>query len=314
LERRKAALWNDWECKLGQDLPQAFRDQVENMMGGIKDDTDLQDLDASIPDYAVLALCLEQKTPSPRETKEPRAGPNHARTITRYYRQFERRLRILSFIAERVVPFPCLWDSAFDRAGLRVPWAAASSAWNKAYPDDELGAKTLKKYYKRMRREKYLCQVYFYLLAGSKGQALDSYADLAEAAMRWAQSNPVPPKPDAHGAMLSPAAGMFREGVRKLLRLPPEERRRAFDGWLEHRQAKMTRAQLMLLRIVDCVVGKAEGAEPLRSLPGVRWTIGPALLTLAKDTGQRILRDEARGKAYLKAIRRRREELRLPST
>ena len=87
---------------------------------------------------------------SPPSEKADEKRPGRQRV---YQKPFERRVRILGFIAERVLHPLDLLAGRFGTAGRRIPWRELAPAWQEAFPHDPMTAEELRVAYWRAKRD-----------------------------------------------------------------------------------------------------------------------------------------------------------------
>jgi hypothetical protein len=120
-----------------------------------------QDVDDFIGQELPLIMALVQRlAANPQAENLPERVKLRGRTRL-YQKPFERRLRIVDFVAQRAVPFAHLVQRELDTAGRQVDWKNMSDEWNKAYPDDTMSPERLRVMWERARREEYLRETYF---------------------------------------------------------------------------------------------------------------------------------------------------------
>jgi hypothetical protein len=161
------SVWLRKEKELGVRVPselrslveQHYSEQVHNLV------VELRDFEDAVGDFirrdlpTIVAFAQGQAA-----TPRAEALPQHTRLRGRarmYRKPFERRLRIVDFVAQRAVPFAHLVRRELDTAGRQVDWKHVSDEWNKAYPDDTMSPERLRVMWERARREEYLRETYF---------------------------------------------------------------------------------------------------------------------------------------------------------
>ncbi|MGD0110761.1 MAG: hypothetical protein ABSD48_02745 [Armatimonadota bacterium] len=167
--RRLDAIWklNERKHKI-KPVARELRRMVERKyLTGVHDADDglLADIEGGVvefiqDDLPVIVLWAQREAANPRAERLPDSVKLRGRT-RRYQKPFERRLRIVDFVAQRQVPFAYLVQREFDTAGRRVDWKRMSDEWNKTHPDDKMDAEPLRVMYERAKREEYLRQMYF---------------------------------------------------------------------------------------------------------------------------------------------------------
>jgi hypothetical protein len=166
--RQIDAVWRDAEKKHCVRVPPEFRRMVERRYFGDYHDweTQLGDFIDAVDDFIenempVILTYVRQQAASPRAIALG-GGRAHPRGRSRIYQKpFERRLRIVDFVAQTEVPFPYLLQRRLDTGGRRIFWGPLSTEWNRTHPDDPLGREPLRVAYTRARNEPYLREVYF---------------------------------------------------------------------------------------------------------------------------------------------------------
>jgi len=211
---------------------------------------------------------LMRTSRNPKEV-QPRRPTDRATRPHRYQKPFQRRLELIGFVAERVVPFPSLLEGTFDMKGQRIPWRQLSEEWDRTHPCDEKPLNTLKREYFAARSGSYLCGVYLYLLSQEKSAAVEAVGRLVEAARDL--------RPLLHLSQAE-VERTIRPQLRPLLEAirprPAEEWRRSLDAFVQRWHDHLSRAQLIVYRLTDCLLGDPAGDLPLRPVPGVSFRPG----------------------------------------
>ena len=153
LENQKRRIWSKHERSYGQKIPYSFRNQVERMC--TSEDTFLEDLDDSIPDY--LGLIDSWRVNHSRGVN----GRNHKPEPESGYRKpFERRLHLVEFVAGEVLNMVNLALHVFS-PHKRIKWGLVCEKWNKDHPYDIMTPAVLKAEYYRAIRERGIQRQYF---------------------------------------------------------------------------------------------------------------------------------------------------------
>ena len=165
--RKMESIWREKEKEYWVRVPSELKPLVEQDYSEQSHDpvVDLRDFEDAVDgflqhDFPLIVAFAQRQAATPRAE----ALPEHVRLRgrTRMYRKpFDRRLRIVDFVAQRAVPFAYLLRRELDTAGRQVDWKHVSDAWNKAHPDDTMSPERLRVMWERARREQYLRETYF---------------------------------------------------------------------------------------------------------------------------------------------------------
>jgi len=165
--RRMESIWHRKQKESGVRVPSELKPLVEQHYSEQSHDpmVDLRDFEDAVDgflrhDFPLIVAFAQRQAATPRAE----ALPEHVRLRgrTRMYRKpFERRLRIVDFVAQRAVPFAHLLQRELDTAGRQVDWKSISAEWNRDYPHDRMDSERLRVMYERARREEYLRETYF---------------------------------------------------------------------------------------------------------------------------------------------------------
>jgi len=167
LEKTKETIWRQKEREHGVRVPPELRQIVERKYHeGIHDpETDLMDFTDGVDEFMqeefprILEYARSQAA-IPRAERLPEQVRLRGRS-RRYQKPFERRLRIVDFVAQRVVPFVHRLERRLHPGEWRADWQRLCAEWNQAHPDDAMTAQQLRVMYERSRREEYLRETYF---------------------------------------------------------------------------------------------------------------------------------------------------------
>jgi hypothetical protein len=161
------AIWTRQERKYRVRVAPELRLMLEHRCLGVDHDTEVdlrdfaQDVDGFIGQELPLIMALVQRlAANPQAGNLPERVKLRGRTRV-YQKPFERRLRILDFVAQHRVPFEHLLQRSLDTAGRRIGWDDMCAKWNSEHPDDVMKPEQLRVMYERARREQYLRETYF---------------------------------------------------------------------------------------------------------------------------------------------------------
>jgi len=96
-----------------------------------------------------------EASPPSERTDEKRPGRRRV-----YQKPFERRVRILGFVAERVLHPLDLLTGRFGTTGRRIAWRELAPIWNKAFPYDAMTTEELRVAYWRAKRDNEVRRIY----------------------------------------------------------------------------------------------------------------------------------------------------------
>ncbi len=173
-------------------VPELIRRLVrpeDYFMIGHDEDIARQDFESAVDEFIetklplVLEFVHERAAALDGATGPESAGPDGSKRV--YKKPFERRLRILGFVAERVVaPLPLL-EGEFDTGGQRISWQDLAAAWNSAFPHDLMTREALRVMYWRAKRERNVREEY---VRRRIQDLADFFADFTSSKSRLAKS------------------------------------------------------------------------------------------------------------------------------
>lgn len=148
LEKKKDAVWKQWESKLGKRILPNVRARFEaDLETDIDEEVYVADLDDLMKENLEKFKLLFDE----REYFSHRKKPNVTST-KRYQRCFERRVYLVKFIMGR---------NLATHNSKRINWKQLCIDWNEAHPNDTFHPKVIKVRYYRALAEPEIRKIYF---------------------------------------------------------------------------------------------------------------------------------------------------------
>ncbi len=155
IEKALKRMWERRQKAFGERIPEAFRNLAESFLfpGGIYELSNVKDLEGEVPGYlnfyTLGASNNTSRLPQPL-TDTKKKTP----------KLFERRFRLVEFVADRVLN---MFNLAYQKFSphKRIKWRPLCDEWNKAHPYDPMVPVTLKGEYYHAIAEEDIKQEYF---------------------------------------------------------------------------------------------------------------------------------------------------------
>lgn len=143
LEKRKQAIWRECEQRWHSQFSEKTRAEVEkDKLGGVYEEEDLDSLKSYLEDASPILKDVIANSHN-RQPDNDNALPRK-----RYPRSFEKRLHLVTFVADR------------KQSG-RIDWQHLAAEWNKEHPYDPMTPAVLKVEYHRAKGQDKVMQAEF---------------------------------------------------------------------------------------------------------------------------------------------------------
>ena len=157
IERRKKEIQAEVERELNlRRVPPVVYNFIDNEYGIIQDIEDLEDYKATLKSHLMayaMALSCNNSIIGPNKDMDKSSK-------IKYQKCFERRLRLVTFISDKVLSLNNFIKGTLKPAK-RINWKATTMEWNKKYPYDYMSTPSMKREYFRARDEHEIQQAYF---------------------------------------------------------------------------------------------------------------------------------------------------------
>lgn len=155
IKKRGDKIWKTAERQLGSPIPEVVRDHIEESLSlsFSNDENFLEDLEATVERYVDDVRIYKEAQPDEGNGRLHQAKIESGNTRRPNPKFFERRLRLVKFVADQVLTMVHLVYQTFSPHG-RIKWGPVCDKWNKAHPYDLMTPVTLKgEYYHAIAKQ-----------------------------------------------------------------------------------------------------------------------------------------------------------------
>ena len=159
LEKKKRQTWAEVEKDYGLHIPPKARREAEKLFfdGRCDEEDEWKEFESCLPDYIpLMEACLLSGVK--RTTSQQSEGEAEVRR--KYQKSFERRLHLVSFVADCTLNLNN-WADGTLKPDERIKWKKICAEWNRKCPYDSMSLNVLKVEYYRGRNEKDIQREYY---------------------------------------------------------------------------------------------------------------------------------------------------------